>query len=93
MKFSVRAATLTGGVVWAIAMFGVILANLFHPAYGADFLAAIASVYPGWHFMHRWTDLLIGTVYGFIDGAICAFVFASIYDWFMGDSRSHRRPA
>ena len=93
MKFSVRAAALTGGVLWAAAMFGVILANLFRPSYGTDFIAMMASIYPGWHFMHRWTDLLIGSVYGFIDGAVCGLVFAWIYDLFVNGPHSPSRPA
>lgn len=93
MKLSMKAAALTMGLLWAAGMFFVILLNLIRPSYGVDFLQLMASVYPGLHFVHRWTDLVVGTIYGFVDGAIFGLVFAWIYDWFVSGPHSPSHPA
>ncbi len=41
---------------------------IFHP-YGQSFLQAIASVYPGYHASPSVFDVVVGTLYGAVDGA------------------------
>lgn len=84
MKLSIRAISLTMGLLWAACMFIVGVVNLAAPAYGADFLRMMSSVYPGFHDSHTWGSVVVGTLYGFVDGAIGGLVFAWIYDWIAG---------
>ena len=69
MKLSVKAVTLTAGLMWAGCILLVGIVNLASPEYGAGFLALMSSIYPGLHFMHRWENMIGGTIYGFVDGA------------------------
>ena len=84
MRLSIRAIGLTVGLLWAASMFVVGVINLITPAYGADFLRMMSSVYPGFHDTRTWLSVLIGTVYGFVDGVIGGWIFAWLYDWITG---------
>jgi hypothetical protein len=80
MRLSIRAIGLTTGVLWGASMLIVGIVHLFLPAYGTDFLRIMGSVYPGFHDTHTWLSVLIGTIYGFVDGAIGGWIFAWLYD-------------
>jgi hypothetical protein len=93
MKLSISAIALTMGLLGAGCMLLVGLINLATPAYGTDFLRMMSSVYPGFHDSRTLLSVLIGTVYGFADGAIGGLVFASIYDWIAGSKHTGEHPA
>jgi hypothetical protein len=87
MRLSLKAMTLTGALLWGGCMLAVGLLNWGNSAYGSDFLRLMSSVYPGYHTSPTLGSVAIGTVYGFVDGAIGGFLFGSIYDWALSVSR------
>jgi hypothetical protein len=71
-------AVLSGG---AILFFGLI--NLASPSYGMEFLKVASSVYPGFHSSRTFVDVLVGTGYGLVDGAIAGFLLGWLYNLFI----------
>ena len=90
MKLSIRAISITTGLVWAGCMLLVGIINMAAPPYGAAFLRIMSSVYPGFHASHTWASVAIGTLYGFGDGVVAGLIFGWIYDRIAGGSRSAR---
>ncbi len=45
----------------------------------AQFMAILAGLYPG--VSATWAGAVIAAVYGFLDAAIAAYVFAWLYNW------------
>jgi len=84
MKLSLRALAVTSGIVWALALFLTGLINLIWRGYGNAFLKLMASVYPGYHAAGSIGDLIVGTLYAFLDGLICGLVFGWLYNFFLG---------
>jgi hypothetical protein len=84
MRLSLKALALAGGILWALALCMTGVANLIWPGYGEGFLKMIASVYPGYHAARSMGDLMIGTLYAFIDGAIGGLLFGWLYNLFIG---------
>jgi hypothetical protein len=56
------------------------LVHLWIPGYGMLFMEVLASIYPGFHGGVRIGDLLIGTLYALVDGAIGGALFAWLYN-------------
>jgi hypothetical protein len=90
MKLSTKAMTISGGLIWGFAMFLAGLGHLFRPAFGTSFLMAMSSLFPGFHVARTWESILIGVVWGCVDGAIGGFIFAWLYDLVMDRSMHHR---
>jgi ABC-type phosphate transport system permease subunit len=84
MKLSLRALALTSGILWALALLMTGVCNLIWPRYGHAFLKLMASIYPGYHASGSIGDLIVGTLYALLDGAICGFVFGWLYNFFLG---------
>lgn len=84
MKLNLKALTLTAGILWAVALFLTGLANLIWSGYGTAFLQCFASVYPGYHASGSFGDLVVGTLYALIDGAVAALIFGWVYNLFVG---------
>ncbi len=82
MKLSVRALAITTGLFWGLAVFIVSLFNLMQPSYGTTFLDVISSIYPGYHAGAGFSSIIIGTLYGLLDGTIGGAIFAWIYNFF-----------
>ncbi len=80
MKLSPKALALAAGILWALALFLTGVVNLIWRGYGEAFLKMMASVYPGYHAARSIGDLIVGTLYAFLDGAICGLVFGWIYN-------------
>lgn len=81
MKLDVRATALTAGLVWGVlAMLLTGLANLVWPGYGQPFLDAMASLYPGYHATASIGQVIVGTLYGLLDGAVVGALFAGLYN-------------
>ena len=88
MKLDVKSTAVAVAVVWggwAIFLTGV--ANLIWPDYGQAFLEMMASVYPGYQATASFGQVLIGTLYGVVDGAVGGAVFAWLYNFFAGRLR------
>jgi hypothetical protein len=82
MKLSVKALAITSGLVWGGAILTCGLANLVARPYGRRFLELMSSVYPGFHNSRTLGDVLVGSGYGFVDGAVGGGVVAAIYNQF-----------
>jgi hypothetical protein len=50
------------------------------PTYGIVFLQCLASIYPGYHATRTMGDILMGTGYAFVDGAIGGWLFGWLYN-------------
>jgi len=87
MTFSMKGITLTFALLWGGCMLAVGLANLADPSYGSAFLHVMSSVYPGADTSRTIGRVLLGTLYGFVDGAVCGFLFAVLYRWIGGGRR------
>lgn len=86
MRFNIKALALTGGILWAACMLCVGLAQQIWPAYGVSFLEFMATVYPGYE-VGGFGSVIVGTLYGFVDGTIAALVFAWLYNRLAGSGQ------
>ena len=86
MQFRVFAFALAFAILWAGCILLVGLVELAWPAYGRAFLDFAASIYPGFHPGTGFGSVIVGTVYGFVDGIIGGAIFAWIYNLFAGHS-------
>ena len=80
MRINVIAFSITAGLFWGGSIIITGLANLIWPPYGQAFLELAASIYPGYHASPAIGQIIIGTLYGFVDGAIAGFLFGWIYN-------------
>jgi hypothetical protein len=72
MKFSVKGLALASGILSGFAMLGMGLANWIWSGYGQQFLHATRSI----------AEVIVGTLYGGVDGLIAGAVFAWLYNQF-----------
>jgi len=84
MRFGFAMALIWGGIVFLTG-----LANLIWPAYAVEFLRIVDSIYPGYH-LGQWGfgGIIVGTLYGLIDGFIIGVVFAWLYNIFIKGKRT-----
>ncbi|MDE1869668.1 MAG: hypothetical protein KGH71_01625 [Candidatus Micrarchaeota archaeon] len=80
MQCDIKGTALGAGIVWGLGMFGLGLLGVVAPGYGAGFIAAMGSIYPG--FVATPLGAVIGGVLGLIDGAVAGAIFAYIYNRF-----------
>jgi hypothetical protein len=83
MKLSVKGLALASAILWGVAMLCMGLANLIWSSYGQQFLQTMASVYIGYHATRSIAEVIVGTLYGFLDGLIGGAVFAWLYNRFV----------
>lgn len=81
MRLSPKALALASGILWGGAILFVGLINLAAPSYGADYLKLMSSVYPGFHASRTFGDVLVGTGYGLVDGAIAGWLLGWLYNF------------
>ncbi len=84
MRLSVKALAIASGLLWGGCLLVVGLVNLLAPHYGADFLRDMGSVYPGFYTSRSFAQVLLGTGYGLVDGAIAGLLLAWLYNIFAG---------
>ncbi len=75
MKFNTKALALASAILWGFAMLLMTLANLIWGSYGQQFLQTMSSVYPGYHATRSFAEVVVGTLYGVVDGFIAGGVF------------------
>jgi len=80
MQISAKAFALTAGLFLGGSTCFIGCMNLVNPAYGAEYLSSISSVYPGFEHSRTIGSVAIGTVYGLVDGAFAGFLFAWLYN-------------
>ncbi len=83
-RISARAMALVAALLWGGCLLLVGLINIGTPSYGAEFLRMMSSVYPGFHDTRTWGEVVLGAVYGLVDGAIAGLLFAWLYNWAAG---------
>ena len=87
MKFNLRALTFSAAVLWGLALLLTGLANKLWPGYGAGFLEAVASVYPGYQASGTVADLMVGILYALVDGAVGGLIFGWLYNRLLGQGK------
>lgn len=87
MRFSVKALAISTGILWGACLLIVGLINLAIPSYGAEFLRGMGSIYPGFYHTRTFLDVLLGTLYGFIDGAVGGCLLSWLYNSFISPGR------
>lgn len=87
MRLSAKAIAIATAITWGGGILCVGLVNLAAPSYGASFLQAVSSIYPGYHNSRHFLDVLVGTGYGLVDGGVGGWIFAWIYNCFAGQAR------
>lgn len=88
MKVSLKAIALSSALLWGSCMLLVGLINLADASYGAEFLRMMSSVYPGADTTRTLGSVLLGTLYGLVDGAVAGFLFAWLYRLFIREHTS-----
>ena len=83
MRLSVKAFAIACGALWGGGILFAGILNLIWPPYGEHFLLTMSSVYPGYHATRAVGDILVGTTYGAVDGAVCGLLLAWIYNFFV----------
>jgi hypothetical protein len=80
MKLSIKALAVASALLWGGCLFLVGIGHLLVGSYGVAFLDAMSSVYVGFHATQTMTSVLIGTLYGLVDGAVGALIFGWLYN-------------
>ncbi len=84
MRFNNRALVFTAAIICGASVFLVGLANLIWSGYANTFLQFAASVYPGYDASGSFGDLIVGTIYALVDGAVAGLIFGWLYNMFTG---------
>ena len=87
MSVSLKAFSLSSAILWGSAMLLVGLIHMAVPSYGGDFLRIMSSVYPGADTSPTLARVLLGTAYGFCDGAVAGLLFGWLYKALAGGTR------
>jgi hypothetical protein len=82
MKLSISGLAIASALLWGGGLLFVGVLNLMVPSYGVAFLQMMSSVYPGFKASPAIGDVIVGTLYAAVDGAICGFLFAWLYNLF-----------
>lgn len=80
MRLSLKGLALSLGIVWGGCIFLVGLGNLIWPDYGAALLDLARSIYPGYAKTTGVWGVIVGTLYGLLDGAVAGFIIAWLYN-------------
>jgi hypothetical protein len=84
MKLNLKALTVTFAIFWAGVVFIVGVANVVWPGYGRAFLLMMASIYPGYAASGSFGDVVVGSLYALVDGAILGFILGWLYNLMAG---------
>lgn len=82
MNLNIKALALASAILWGLAMLAVGLANLVWGDYGQQFLQTMSSIYLGYHATRSIVEVVVGGLYGAVDGFVGGAVFAWLYNQF-----------
>ena len=82
-RLSLKAMAIAAGILWSGGILFVGVINLIFPSYGSDFIQLTSSVYPWFHDTRSIVNVMIGTIDGFIDGAVAGLLLAWLYNAFV----------
>ena len=82
MRIDVRALAFSFALLWGGGILVTGIANLIWPTYGLGFLEVLASVYPGYQGTASFGQVLVGTLYGVLDGFVGGLVLGWLYNLF-----------
>jgi len=86
MKLSKKALALASGILWGAIVF---LATIYVILKGGGHtLVLIQQFY--WGYNISWGGAFLGLIYGFIDGFICGWIFALLYNAFLGGEKEEK---
>ncbi len=86
MKINIKALSLTVAIVWGGSILLIGLANLIWTTYGVAFLEIAASIYPGYRGPSSFGQVIVGTLYGLVDGFIGGLIIGWLYNLFIPKS-------
>ena len=95
MKLNVKALAAAAAVLWGAAVLLVCLVNLGYSEYGIGFLTVLKTIYPGFDASGSLADVVTGTLYAVVDGAVFGLVFGWLYNRFSvgrGEKAPVRKP-
>jgi hypothetical protein len=81
MRLNVTALSVASGLLWGAAILIVAVAHAIWPSYGGAFLELAASIYSGYDPAPGVESIIIGTLYGLVDGAIAGAAFGWLYNF------------
>jgi hypothetical protein len=87
MRLAPKGLAIALGFGWGIGVFVTGVAHLLWPAYGTAFLDLMSSIYPGYQ-VGGFGSVIVGTLYALIDGAVCGWIIAWIYNAASGSARA-----
>lgn len=82
MQLSIKGAAIAGGILWGGGVLITGLLNLANASYAVAFLQVMSSLYPGFHASHTFGDVIVGTLYGLLDGGVAGLILAWLYNAF-----------
>jgi ABC-type phosphate transport system permease subunit len=80
MRLNVTALAVAAGVLWGAVILITAVAHAIWPPYGGAFLEMAASLYPGYEASAGVGPVIVGTLYGLVDGAIFGAILAWLYN-------------
>ncbi len=86
MRMDLKALSLTVAIVWGGSILLIGLTNLIWASYGVAFLEVAASIYPGYRGPSSFGQVIVGTLYGVVDGFMGGLVIGWIYNLFVPKS-------
>lgn len=86
MKLSIRGITCSLALIWGGAVLCTGLVHLAYPGYASSFLNGVSSIYPGFHGARSFADVIVGTLYALLDGAVGGLIFGWLYNACSGKS-------
>jgi hypothetical protein len=83
MILSTKALALACATLWGGCLLLVGIVNAVFPSYGGEFLRLMNSVYPGYQPTPTPTGVIVGGIWGFLDGGVAGFLAAWLYNLFL----------
>ena len=93
MKLSVKALMFASGIGWALIVLVLGVLNMIFAGYGEAYLKALAAPFPWYDASGGVGDLIIGIVWTLVVGGICGWIFALLYNAFVGKKAAPKRAA
>jgi hypothetical protein len=84
MSFNIKALAATVAIATGGSFLLVGLLNLAFPSYGVAYLQIGRSLYPGYHGPAGLGSVIVVTLYGLVDGAVCGAIFGWLYNTIAG---------